>query len=189
MVTTLPLTRLSPFFLPRQHDEARCRMRFVLDILFQYVETVDFRRQPRGDCGAGDVLGFRDFARRPAVSAATTGLSFSSRMMLRHWPSAITWLCTVLMVFRRRALWRHQLIADRQKPFGDDVQARGRHQMMDVGDAAGDRILDRDHAEIDVAGVQARKSNPRRSGRASARDPDRLRGRRDANSRPARPGK
>ncbi len=26
--------------------------------------------------------------------------------------------------------------------------------MMDVGDAAGDRILDRDHAEIDVAGAE-----------------------------------
>ena len=55
------------------------------------------------------------------------------------------------MVFEARALRRHQLIADRQEPFGDDVQARGRHQMMDVGDAAGDRILDRDHAESDVA--------------------------------------
>ena len=51
-----------------------------------------------------------------------------------------------------RALRRHQLVADRQKPFGDDVQLRSRHQVMDVGDAAGDRILDRDHAEIDLAG-------------------------------------
>ena len=54
--------------------------------------------------------------------------------------------------FQARAFGCHELIANRQKPFGDDVQARRRHQMMDVGDAAGDRILDRDHAEIDVAG-------------------------------------
>ena len=87
----------------------------------------------------------------PAVSAATRGLSFNSRMILRHWPSAITWLSTDLMRLQRRTLRRHQLIADRQEPFGDDVQLRGRHQMMDVGDAAGDRILDRDHAEIDLA--------------------------------------
>ena len=35
----------------------------------------------------------------PAVSAATTGLTRSARMMLRHWPSAWMWLSTVLMVF------------------------------------------------------------------------------------------
>ena len=58
------------------------------------------------------------------------------------------------MVFKRRALRRHQLVADRQEPFGDDVQAGCRHQVMDVGDAAGDRILDRDHAEVGVAGAE-----------------------------------
>ena len=40
---------------------------------------------------------------------------------------------------------------DRQEPFADDEQAGRRQQMMDVGDAAGDRILDRDHAEIGLA--------------------------------------
>jgi hypothetical protein len=34
-------------------------------------------------------------------------------------------------------------MADRQEELADDVEARGRQQMMDVGDAAGDRILDR----------------------------------------------
>jgi len=33
----------------------------------------------------------------PAVSAATIGLMPSLRMILRHWPSAWTWLSTVLM--------------------------------------------------------------------------------------------
>ena len=33
----------------------------------------------------------------PAVSAATIGLRPSLRMMRRHWPSACTWLSTVLM--------------------------------------------------------------------------------------------
>ena len=56
------------------------------------------------------------------------------------------------------AFRRHQLIADRQEPFGDDVQVRVRHQMMDVGDPAGDRILDRDHAEIDLAAGQRREA-------------------------------
>jgi hypothetical protein len=56
------------------------------------------------------------------------------------------------------AFWRHQLIADRQEPFGDDVQARSRHQMMDIGDAAGDRVLDWNHAEIDVACDERREA-------------------------------
>ena len=33
-----------------------------------------------------------------------------------------------------------------------------RHQVVDVGDAAGDRILDRDHAEIGLAGDKRRKA-------------------------------
>ena len=49
------------------------------------------------------------------------------------------------------AAHRHQLMPDRQEPFADDEQAGSRQQMMDVGDAAGDRILDRDHAEIGLA--------------------------------------
>ncbi len=37
---------------------------------------------------------------------------------------------------------------DRQEGLGDDVQAGGGQQRVDVGDAPGDRILDRDHAEV-----------------------------------------
>ena len=87
----------------------------------------------------------------PAVSACTIGLMPSLRMMRRHWPSACTWLSTLLMSSSLVALHRHQLMADRQKPFADDEEAGGRQQMMDVGDAARDRILDRDHAEIGLA--------------------------------------
>jgi hypothetical protein len=47
---------------------------------------------------------------------------------------------------QRRALDRHQMEADRQEMLADDVQARARQEMMDVGDAAGDRVVDRDHA-------------------------------------------
>ena len=43
---------------------------------------------------------------------------------------------------------RHQLVMDRQEIFADDEQAGLRQQMMDVGDAAGHRVLDRDHAEV-----------------------------------------
>src|ERR1700690_4240083 len=38
------------------------------------------------------------------------------------------------------------------------MQAGVRHQVMDVGDAAGDRIFDRDHAKIDIAAGERSKA-------------------------------
>ena len=52
---------------------------------------------------------------------------------------------------------RQQLKMDRQEGLADDVQARGRQQIVDVGDAAGDRVLDRDHAEVGRAVLQRRE--------------------------------
>ena len=43
---------------------------------------------------------------------------------------------------------RQQMMLHALEMFADDVQAGIRHQMMDVGDAARDRILDRDHGEL-----------------------------------------
>jgi hypothetical protein len=57
--------------------------------------------------------------------------------------------------FDRRALHRHQLMLKGQEELADDVQALDRHQMMDVGDAAGDRVFDRDHREIRRAFVHS----------------------------------
>ena len=57
-----------------------------------------------------------------------------------------------LDVLERRALDRHQLELDRQEVLADDVQAGVRQQMMNVGDAARDRIFDRDHAEFGLSG-------------------------------------
>ena len=69
-------------------------------------------------------------------------------MILRHWPSAWTWLSTVLMSSRRRAFRRQQLMSHRHEMLGDDVQAGVRHQVVNVGNPAGDRVLDRDHPEL-----------------------------------------
>ena len=125
----------------------------------------------------------------PAVSPATTALRPSARMALRHWPSAWMWLSTVLTVFSDRALQRHQLMMHRHEMLGDDVQPRMRHQMMNVGDAAGDRILDRDHRQIGACRSAPRQRRPRTSRTASACGPDRPAGRRGRNWRPARPGR
>ena len=43
---------------------------------------------------------------------------------------------------------------DRKKSLSDDMQPRSGQKRMDVRDAAGDRVLDRDHAEIGRAVLQ-----------------------------------
>ncbi len=48
----------------------------------------------------------------------------------------------------------HELEADRHEILADDVQARFRQQMMDIGDAAGDGVLDRNHGDIRLAAFQ-----------------------------------
>ena len=58
-----------------------------------------------------------------------------------------------LDLLARDAGQHHQLEMDRQEILADDVQPRFRQQMMDVGDAAGDRVLDRDHGEVGLAGL------------------------------------
>jgi hypothetical protein len=42
----------------------------------------------------------------------------------------------------------------RQKVLADDGEAGRRQEVVDIGHAAGERILDRDHAEIGVAGFE-----------------------------------
>jgi hypothetical protein len=45
----------------------------------------------------------------------------------------------------------HQLEADRHEIFADDMQPRFRQEVMDIGDASGDRVLDRDHRQVRIA--------------------------------------
>jgi hypothetical protein len=45
----------------------------------------------------------------------------------------------------------HQLETDRLEPFADDLQPRGRQQVVHVRDAAGDGVLHRDHAQLAIA--------------------------------------
>src|ERR1700687_4357158 len=59
----LALAGRCPFLLAREHDEARGRIGFVLDVLAQDVETIDLRGQTRGDGRARDVLALGYFAR------------------------------------------------------------------------------------------------------------------------------
>ena len=56
-----------------------------------------------------------------------------------------------LQIGKRRALHRHQLVIHPLELLGDDVETGFRHQVMDVGDAPGDRVLDRHHGQRRLA--------------------------------------
>jgi hypothetical protein len=45
-----------------------------------------------------------------------------------------------------------KLVANPQEVLADDMQVRIRHQMVDIGDPSGDRVLHRDHGIRDLAG-------------------------------------
>ena len=51
----------------------------------------------------------------------------------------------------RRPRHRHQVEADPQEVLGHDVQPRVGQEVMDVGDPAGDGVVDRDHREVGLA--------------------------------------
>jgi len=69
----------------------------VLDVLGEDLEAVDLGGEAGGD--RRTLLSPRSEISRalPAVSTATIGLMPSFLMMRRHWPSAWTWLSTLLM--------------------------------------------------------------------------------------------
>ena len=151
MVTSGPDPCLAQFGLARQHHEARGVVGFVLDILGQDIEAVDFGGQPRGDRGAALVAALGDDARAAGGIARHDRLDAELADDAAALPERVDVALHGLDVGEFGAARRHQLMADRQEPFADDEQAGLRQQMMDVGDAAGDRILDRDHAEIGLA--------------------------------------
>ena len=54
---------------------------------------------------------------------------------------------------------RQQVMVHPLIMLADDVQARVGQQVMDVGDAAGDRVLDRDHRQAGETVVHAAKAS------------------------------
>ena len=56
-----------------------------------------------------------------------------------------------LQLTELRARKCQKLLPDALEMLADDIELRIRQEMMNVGDAAGDRILDRDHGELGFA--------------------------------------
>ena len=52
---------------------------------------------------------------------------------------------------------REQVMVHPLEVLADDLEAGMRHQVMDVGDPAGDRVLDRDHRPLGLAVAHRRE--------------------------------
>ncbi|MNZ78066.1 hypothetical protein D3C78_966280 [compost metagenome] len=140
-----------PVFIAGKHHEARDVVFRILDIFSEDIETVEaggktwrkgrhaavalFGHEPCGACRiAGDdglpAVGTDDLAAlAKRVDVAVDG----ANLILLH------------------AGHHHQLEADRHEVFADDVQARFRQQVMNIRNAAGQCIFNRDHTEISFA--------------------------------------
>ena len=174
--------------LARQDDEARRVVRLVLHILPQNVEAVDLRREARGERAALRIAELGDIARR----ARRVGGDLGREAKLADDAAALAERVDValhhLQVRELRAAHAEELVVHGHEMLADDRKLRGRQQMVDVGNAAGHGILDRDHRRGRPRRNRPPGSNPRRSAAAPARNRERPPGRRCGSSPPARPG-
>ncbi len=128
-------------------------MGFVFDIGFQDVETISLARERRGDGGKRTVFGFGDIAGRTRGIVPVLRDPFHVADDLAALAECGGLAHHGADVFELRALHAQQLMADAQEMFADDIEARFGQQVMDIGDAAVQRILHRNDAEIGIAGA------------------------------------
>ena len=102
---------------------------------------------------------------------------------------AWTWLSTSLDRLQRGAGHAQELVVHAHELLADDVQAAARQQVVDVGDAAGDRVVDRDHGVARLALAHGGEGVLERVAGQGVELGEGLRGRRGASRRRARPGR
>jgi hypothetical protein len=112
-----------------------------------FLQAVDFRRQRGRQRRTRYVAGFGDLARRARCVGGDHGLDAERPDDVAALPERVHMAFDRPDGLQRRAFRRHQLMLHRKKPLGHDMQPRARHQMMDVSDPPGHRIVDRDHGE------------------------------------------
>ena len=178
-----------PHRLARHDHEAGRVVLGILDVLRQRYEAVDLAGQlggDRGDRGVAQLLDLGGAAggvgahdrlepvRAQEVAALRQGVD-----MAAHGADAV----------ETRAGQGQQMVVHPLEMLADDIQARIGHQMVDVGDPSGDRVLDRDHREPrrPVAHRSERILESRR--RAGSSCPGKPGGRPGRNRLPASPGR
>ncbi len=151
VVTTGVLVEGRIVGLARHDEKARHVVRFVLDILAQHIEAVEFGGQRRGDGGDAGILQFGDVTgrtggvvpvlRRQLELADDLAALAQRRALAHHGLDAV----------QRRTLQAQKLMAHAMEMLADDVEPGIGQEMMDVGDAAMQRVLDRDNRQIGLA--------------------------------------
>ena len=129
----------------------------VLDVGAQADEAVDVAGQLRGDDGLRPVAGFGD------LGSGAGGIQPHHRLEVELADQAAALVERVDMTVHVRELLdprarqRQQVVVHPLIVLADDVQAGARQQVVDVGDAAGDRVLDRDHRQPGLAVADGRE--------------------------------
>ena len=125
----------------------------VLDIGLGHFEPVDLGGEPGGDHRGAAVAGFAQLARGAGGIGRDHRLQFQRADRLAALAERHDVAVHRLELGQLDAGKREQLVPHPLEMLGDDVQARMRQQMMDVGDAARHRILDGDHGELGRAAL------------------------------------
>src|SRR4029079_14214076 len=134
--------------LHAKHDEARGVVLRVLDIRLDDAETINLGGQRRCDRRAATIL---QLAQMPRSAG---GISFGDGLQLQRLDDFAAMADGHGMAVHRLQLTefgagkRQELLPDALEMLADDIELRIRQKMMDVGNAAGDRILDWDHGEL-----------------------------------------
>ena len=123
----------------------------------QHVEPVDLGGQGRGDRGLGGVGVLRDLARgaggvagddRRQAELADHLAALAERVHVAvHGPDRV----------EGGAGDGQQRELDAQEVLGDDVEVGVGQEVVDVGDPAGDRVVDRDHRQVGLAALHGRE--------------------------------
>ncbi len=127
-------------------------MILVLDIGPEGVQTVGIARQRSGNCRPAFIAGLRHFASRTRSVGGDDGSQVQFLDDLAALPERVNVAVHRPEGVQTRARQGQELMVHTQEMLADDVEIGVRHQMMNVRDAAGHRVFDRDHRQMRGAG-------------------------------------
>ena len=151
----------------REHQHAGGVVVGILDVLRQHLEIVDPGGQRRGDGADALVADLGDLAR----GARGVGMDQRREAVLLQEVAALRQRLDVALHrldgLQRGAGQGDQAVLDPLEMLGDDLEPGVRQQAVQVGDAAGDRVLDRDDGELRLARLD--RAHRRLEGRTGQR--------------------
>ena len=117
----------------------------------QDLEAVDLGREPRGDRTSGRVAGGSDVGGGPGGVGHDLGPVAVAAQELAALADGVDVAFDQVDRLQRGARHAQELVVHAHELLADDVQPAARQQVVHVGDAAGDRVVDRDHGVARLA--------------------------------------